>query len=633
MTITRTITVAAGVFAPGHLGELTWQVPFELADSVLEETRTRERRLRDLPSRVGVYFVLALGLFPGGYGVVWQKLTAGLQGQDLPCPSLKALRDLRRRIGTAPVKALFELLAGPAAQPSTPGVRFGRFRTVAFDGCASVKVPDTRRNRAWLGKLKAKLGVTGYPAIELMTLVETGTRALIGAVFGPRAPGETAYARQLLHLLGPDMLVLTDRGFDAAGFLEAVAATKAQFLARLTSTRRLPVMARLDDGTFLSRIGALTVRIIQAEVIVTCADGTRHCGRYRLATTLLDHRRYPAPALIRLYHERWEHEVAYLALRHTLLQGRVLRSQDPAGLEQEIWALLALYQALRREMVTAAETVPGTDPDRASFTIAMQTAIDTVTAADGVITSGTLEPGRIGRAVLDGLLPPRRPRVSVRKVKSPLSRWNKADPHRLLPDAQDERGGVTVDEHGASAIRAFRRAGCSWCRRGDHGGGARGGKCAPALPAGAVTPGQDMRMPGTGPGGQLPGAGARAAQRPKRPRRASRSSPAWPWKAIAARAHAMTAARASPRGEPHGARQGQSRPAVRSPSVAVASWRRSLARERRRRSQPRTVAGGTSSSAPSRALPVPYRAAAAAARAITPVPSARRGAIQDGSSM
>ena len=52
-------------------------------------------------------------------------------------------------------------------------------------------------------------------------------------------------------------------------------------------------MARLDDGTFLSRIGALTVRIIEAEVIVTCADGTRYCGRYRLATTLPDPRRYP----------------------------------------------------------------------------------------------------------------------------------------------------------------------------------------------------------------------------------------------------------------------------------------------------------------------------------------------------
>ena len=107
-TITTTISVAAGVFAPGHLGELTWQVPFELADAVLEETRTRERRLRVLPSRVGIYFVLALGLFPGlGYQNVWAKLTAALDGLELPSPSPKALRDLRRRIGTAPVKALF----------------------------------------------------------------------------------------------------------------------------------------------------------------------------------------------------------------------------------------------------------------------------------------------------------------------------------------------------------------------------------------------------------------------------------------------------------------------------------------------------------------------------------------------
>lgn len=64
MTLTRTITVAAGVFAPGHVGELTGQVPFELTDAVLQETRTCERRLRDLPSRVGIYFVLALDLFP-----------------------------------------------------------------------------------------------------------------------------------------------------------------------------------------------------------------------------------------------------------------------------------------------------------------------------------------------------------------------------------------------------------------------------------------------------------------------------------------------------------------------------------------------------------------------------------------
>jgi hypothetical protein len=260
--------------------------------------------------------------------------------------------------------------------------------------------------------------------------VETGTRALLGAVFGPPATGETDYARQLLHLLGPGMLVLADRGFDGAAFLAEVAATRAQFLVRLTVSRRLAVMARLDDGSFLSQIGGLTIRVIEANVTVTCADGTRYAASYRLATTLLDHRAYPAMALIRLYHERWEHEVAYLALRHTLLGGRVLRSQDRPGLEQEIWALLGVYQALRRVMVTAAETVPGTDPDRASFTIALETARQTLTRAAGVITDDASLTGRIGQAVLGSLLPPRRPRVSARKVKSPLSRWNKADPHR-----------------------------------------------------------------------------------------------------------------------------------------------------------------------------------------------------------
>jgi Insertion element 4 transposase N-terminal/Transposase DDE domain len=460
-TITRTITVAAGVFAPGHLGELTWQVPFELADAVLEETRARERRLRDLPSRAGIYFVLALGLFPGvGYGGVRAKLTAALGGLGLPSPSPKALRDLRRRIGTAPVKALFEVLAGPVAQPSTPGIRFGRYRTVAFDGCTSIKVPDSAGNRAWLGKMKAALGVTGYPAVELMTLVETGTRALIGAVFGPPATGETDYARRLLHLLNAQMLVLAGRGFDGAAFLAQVAATGAQFLVRLTATRKLPVLARLPDGSFLSRIGELRVRVIEAHVTVTCADGTRWTGSYRLATTLLDHRRYPAPALIRLYHERWEHEVTYLALRHTLLTGRVLRSRDPAGLQQEIWALLALYQALRRAMVTAAETIPGTDPDRASFTIALETARETLTQASGVITDGTSLTGRIGQAVLNKLPGPRRPRVSVRKVKSPLSRWNKADPHRPARSTRVTALTVTVSDPGTTTPSATRQQQC-----------------------------------------------------------------------------------------------------------------------------------------------------------------------------
>ena len=39
VTFTRTITVAAGVFAPGHLGELTQFAPFELVDDILAQTK------------------------------------------------------------------------------------------------------------------------------------------------------------------------------------------------------------------------------------------------------------------------------------------------------------------------------------------------------------------------------------------------------------------------------------------------------------------------------------------------------------------------------------------------------------------------------------------------------------------
>jgi hypothetical protein len=122
----------------------------------------------------------------------------------VPCPSEKALRDLRWRLGPAPLKALFEVVAGPLAQPGTPGVRFGGLRTVAFDGCNSVKVPDTGRNRCWLGRIRYRMGFAGYPTLRLMALAETGTRGLLGAALGSAADrDEATVARRLLPLLSP----------------------------------------------------------------------------------------------------------------------------------------------------------------------------------------------------------------------------------------------------------------------------------------------------------------------------------------------------------------------------------------------------------------------------------------------
>ena len=70
--VTRTVTVAAGVFAPGHLGELTRYLPFELVDDVLEQTRTVQRRLRALPAAGGGVLRARARAVPRlGYARVW----------------------------------------------------------------------------------------------------------------------------------------------------------------------------------------------------------------------------------------------------------------------------------------------------------------------------------------------------------------------------------------------------------------------------------------------------------------------------------------------------------------------------------------------------------------------------------
>ncbi|MET8410236.1 hypothetical protein ABZV34_19405 [Streptomyces sp. NPDC005195] len=78
-------------------------------------------------------------------------------------------------------------------------------------------------------------------------------------------------------------------------------------------------------------------------------------------------------------------------------------------------------------MVDAVESLPGTDPDRCCFSITLHTARDQVIQATGIIPADTDRDtllGTLGRRILIGLLPPRRQRVSTRKVKSPMSRYS-----------------------------------------------------------------------------------------------------------------------------------------------------------------------------------------------------------------
>jgi Transposase DDE domain len=205
--------------------------------------------------------------------------------------------------------------------------------------CSLRHMPDGPRNLSTYTKQAGLHGGSGYPMLRLVALVACGTRTLIDAVFGPISTGEHDYTRRLTRSLHAGMLVLLDRNFDVAALIATLAATNAHLLVRLKANRKLPVLHHYHDGSYLSQIGTTRVRVVECEITIATAAG-RHTGLYRLATTLLDHHRHPAAALVTLYHERWEIETCYLEPKSTVLGSRVLRARTPAGIAQEVYALL-----------------------------------------------------------------------------------------------------------------------------------------------------------------------------------------------------------------------------------------------------------------------------------------------------
>lgn len=321
----------------------------------------------------------------------------------------------------APLRALFALLAGPGAGPATRGVWWRGRLVTAIDG-TMMCAPDTAANLGVFCRGGGLHGGTGYPMVRLLALVACGTRGLLAVTFGATSRGETGYARDLLGALHPGMIVLADRNFAARDLIAGIAGTGADLLIRVKTGRSLPVCARFGDGSYLSRIGPVEVRVISAAITIATSVGA-HTETYRLITTICDPD-CPAEAIVRLYHQRWEIETAYLELKHTILGGRVLRARTPTGVAQEIYALLVTYQALRIAITDATIGRPTIDPDRASFTIALGAARDQLIQAAGVIADSTIDlVGVIGRHVLEDLMPHRRARTNPRVVKRAISKY------------------------------------------------------------------------------------------------------------------------------------------------------------------------------------------------------------------
>jgi hypothetical protein len=467
------------VLSRAGIGVLSWFIPPGLVDEAVGDGLAWEMRLRALPARLGVYFVLGCALLSAKpYGEVIRQVTAGLEralaATGWRVPASTALTAVRARVGEKPLESVFRRVCSALSPGRSPWSHLGGLLVVAVDG-TTIAAWDSPANAAAFGRpgtgkgrrrpAKNKQAGTGPgqqdgpggagqdetagPQLRLAVLLACGTRALLDAAFGPvrgQGTGEQALARQLLRSLHGGMLLLADRNFYGYQLWNAAAGTGADLLWRVKASLHLPVVAELPDGSFLAHVNdpravlartrrngdrrrrgsklgpetgplpGITVRVIEFWLTITGEDGAARTERYRLITTVLDHHRYPAADLAAVYAWRWAIEAGYRECKTYLRgPGRVLRGRTPDPARQELWAYLAVYQAIRAIIVRAAAGA-GLDPDRISFTAALHAARRTLGSGDQAAALDATQ-----TEILSCLIPQRQGRLCARAVNKPSS--------------------------------------------------------------------------------------------------------------------------------------------------------------------------------------------------------------------
>src|SRR5690242_6136767 len=167
------------VLARVGLGALSWVIPADLVDEAVGDGLAWEMRLRSLPPRLGVYFVLACALLSGDpYGEVILEITRGvkraLAAAGRAVPATTALSAVRRRAGEKPLESVFRRVCSALSPGRAAWSHLGPLLVVAVDG-TTVDVADSAADAAAFGRPGSRKGAAG-PALRLAVLVACGTR-------------------------------------------------------------------------------------------------------------------------------------------------------------------------------------------------------------------------------------------------------------------------------------------------------------------------------------------------------------------------------------------------------------------------------------------------------------------------
>ncbi len=419
-------------------------IPPALIEQVLAETGRLPQRDCRLNSRVMIWIVLSLGIFTHlPIRSVFRNCRRFRKDELIPTRS--AFCKSRRRLGLAPLKALFHKVVSPLCRPEVAGGFYTGLRLMGIDG-VTFTTPATPTNIRAFGLPQG--GHTaesqgGYPLVGKVSLVELGSHVELAFTVRSQRQGEATLARRLMRSLCAEMLVLLDAGFFGYPLLRSILGTGAEFLVNVSKTPLLKPFQVLPDGSYLSKIYASTrdrerdrngriVRIIEYQL--NDPQRPNHGNIRRLATTLLDPESHPAVTLIELYHERWEHEGVNDEQKTHQDPRRPtkpthLRSESPAGVIQELYALSLAHFVTHKIMFDAA-AVGGLDPDRVSFAGTFQILQTRLPECPSRPTPWALRDWyeNLILEISQERVEPRRNRVNPRVIKRARCKWPSKKP-------------------------------------------------------------------------------------------------------------------------------------------------------------------------------------------------------------
>jgi hypothetical protein len=304
-----------------------------------------------------------------------------------------ALSHARRRVGVTVFERVFAKLR--SQHPPLKADFYGRISGV-FDGSFG-SMPDTPSNRAVWGVPGSSRGTAAFPQMRWMALLLVGTRTLWDVASAPyrgKGTGERALMQTIVDRLGTlVLLLLLDAGLYSFEMVWTLQQQGHDVIVKVPKTLHLPITSRLPDGSFLTQI---MDSFVDPEAPLS-PSGRRHWRLYTLTlramrvqipgyrpwtlvTTLLD-ATIPAREIARHYHTRWDIELAFDEIKTH--QCATLRGQSPTTfrskcgelVEQEFYAMVILYTAIRLLMVQAANTV-SCDPRELSFLETLQHLVE-----------------------------------------------------------------------------------------------------------------------------------------------------------------------------------------------------------------------------------------------------------------